>query len=159
MPLCQHNTYRNFSEPLISALEASLSAPRFGAYLKETGFKRDRAVRLYLWNIMLGQSFHFPLHVLEVTLRNAIARAFVAGYQEKWWREATARTFLDQWAIEQIGDARRRINKRKKQATADEIIATLSFGFWTASLAPNIRKKYGISTWQPHSLTLLKERP
>lgn len=155
MPLCQHNTYRNFSEPLISALELSLSPPQFGTYLKESGFKRERAVKLYLWNIMLGQSFHFPLHVLEVVLRNAIARAFVARHGEKWWRTSIAKTFLDEWAVEQIETARRRIKKRKAQPTSDEIIATLSFGFWTAALAPRYKEKL----WNHHLAVAFPHAP
>jgi hypothetical protein len=146
MPLCQHTTYQSFSDSLISTLETSISPPRFNTYLREAGFKRDRAVRLYLRNVMLGQSFHFPLHVLEVVLRNAIARVFVARFGEKWWRTSIAKTFLDQWAIEQLEKARDRIQKRKPQCTSDEIIATLSFGFWTAALAPKYKEKL----WNHH---------
>jgi hypothetical protein len=155
MPLCQHNAYRNFSEPLISALEASLSPPRFGTYLKEAGFKRERAVKLYLWNVMLGQSFHFPLHVLEVVLRNAIARAFVARYGDKWWRTGTAKSFLDGWAVEQIGKARVRIKKRKSPSTSDEVVATLSFGFWTAALAPQYKQEL----WNKHLAVAFPHAP
>lgn len=51
---------------------SSLSEARFAPYLKNAGFNQHYAFSLYLYNARLSKAFLYPLHILEVTLRNRI---------------------------------------------------------------------------------------
>jgi len=50
-------------EPVLGALEASLSPERFGTYLGATSGDRTEAMRLYTWNTALSAAFYGPLQV------------------------------------------------------------------------------------------------
>lgn len=54
------------------SLKGSLSPERIGRYLTKAGFDFAYAMDIYLWNARLAKSLQFPLHALEVTLRNAV---------------------------------------------------------------------------------------
>ncbi|MBV2184748.1 MAG: Abi family protein [Rhizobium sp.] len=54
------------------SLKTSLSPERIGRYLKKANFDFAYAMDIYLWNARLAKSLQFPLHALEVTLRNAV---------------------------------------------------------------------------------------
>jgi hypothetical protein len=155
MPISQHSNYPTVSKELIDALEVSISQARLRPYLEAAGFNKERAIKLYLWNVMLGQSFHFPLQAFEVSLRNAISRIYVAHYGKKWWRASIARSFLDEWAVDELTTARRRLRNKGITATPDEMVARLSFGFWTAALAP----KYKPQIWSRHLSAVFPHAP
>ena len=67
-------------QTLIDALKLSISSDRLATYLKATGFDDDRALRLYLWNAIVGEAFHLPIQAVEVGLRNCINFALCADY-------------------------------------------------------------------------------
>lgn len=72
-----------------TAIEQTLSTSRFATYLNavinQTG--KDSvatALSLYEWNAKLVSSFFVPLHIYEVTLRNAISDAIAQRYGADW---------------------------------------------------------------------------
>ena len=48
----------------------TLSFERMQTYENKTK-TREQAVELYLWNAQISGAFLFPLHICEVTIRNA----------------------------------------------------------------------------------------
>lgn len=139
MPISQHTKYDEVPNGLIVAFQRTITPARMAPYLAAAGFNAQRAVHLYQWNIMMGQSFHFPMQTLEVALRNSIASVFLDKYGEKWWRESVARTFLDERSVEELSLARKRLRRRGITPNCDEMVAGLSFGFWAAMLAPRYK--------------------
>ncbi|PCI58872.1 MAG: hypothetical protein COB35_12705 [Gammaproteobacteria bacterium] len=71
------------------AIENTLSISRFSTYrnavITTTGVNcNTTALSLYEWNANLSSSFLFPLHIYEVTLRNAISDAIASRYGSDW---------------------------------------------------------------------------
>ncbi|MCO5066530.1 MAG: hypothetical protein M9924_19290 [Rhizobiaceae bacterium] len=139
MPISQHTIYEEVPEALIAAFERTITPARLTPYLAAAGFDHQRAVHLYIWNTMMGQSFHFPVQTLEVAYRNSVAAVFRDKFGDKWWRESIAGKFLDKRSLEELANARRRLKARRIEPNADEMVAGLSFGFWVAMLAPRYK--------------------
>jgi hypothetical protein len=123
--------------------------------MQATGFNRERAIRLYFWNAAVGQSFHFPIQTLEISLRNCISSVFHTVHGDNWFQEKTAFRLLGKRAADEIRTAGTRLQKRGVVASTDDIIASLSFGFWAACLAP--RHKPGI--WSRHLGAAFPHKP
>lgn len=99
---------------------------------------------LYLWNVAVGQSFHFPLQAVEVALRNVTGQAIVNLYGTGWWSDAICRRMLGPERCADIDKACTRIRKKYHvQPHSDQIIASLMFGFWAALL----KKRYNKPIW------------
>lgn len=71
------------------AIENTLSISRFSTY-RNTVIARAgvdcniKALSLYEWNANLSSNFLFPLHIYEITLRNAISDAIASRYGVDW---------------------------------------------------------------------------
>ncbi|WP_323161543.1 hypothetical protein [Pseudomonas fluorescens] len=115
-------------------LEAKLSTPRMSRYLKGHQGNQDHAAQAYVHNMRIAESLVSIFHVLEVALRNAIQREMVREYQrEDWFEEFDGSTNGDlASSYEKVADARTSLKKRGVTASADDITAELSFGFWTS---------------------------
>ncbi|RWD33482.1 hypothetical protein [Mesorhizobium sp.] len=155
MPISQHTNYEEVPNELIVAFQRTITPARMAPYLAAAGFKQQRAVNLYLWNTMMGQSFHFPMQTLEVALRNSIASVFAHKYGDKWWRESVARNFLDERSVDELSVARKRLRRRGINPNSDEMVAGLSFGFWAAMLAP----RYKPVVWSSHLMQAFPHMP
>ena len=66
-----------------SWLNHVLSEQRLGKYRRFAGDEK-RALDLYLWNMEISAGFMVPLHVFEVSLRNAVAEAIAASHGKDW---------------------------------------------------------------------------
>lgn len=71
------------------AIESTLSISRISTYRNEVVAKKgvscdNSILSLYEWNANLSSSLLFPLHVYEVTLRNAISDAISLRYGDRW---------------------------------------------------------------------------
>ena len=110
-----------------TAVRRSLSEARFRPWLQASGGDVDFAFALYLHNSRLAEAFLFPLHVAEVTLRNAIDSMLERRFGSQWpidavFRSAVltprSRATLDT-AIDRNGGAK------------NDVVATLTFDFWS----------------------------
>lgn len=111
-----------------------ISQERLTKYLIEAGFDRDRALRLYGWNIQLGESFYPVLSAVEVSLRNIVAAQINTLYGPVWW---DAPDFLKQIGKGKgIVKAASRDLAKKGTVTSGGMTAELSFGFWVNMLLP-----------------------
>jgi hypothetical protein len=122
--------------PLIERLKASLSVERIATYLTAAGFNPDRALRLYLWNAAVGEAFHLPVQAVEVALRNAINRAVSAQFGPDWWKSSAFLREADRERKADIETATNRIRSKNKPLITPQMVATLTFGFWTGILQP-----------------------
>lgn len=89
----------------------------------------------YSWNVALGESLYTSLHIFEVALRNAIHNAATKHFQNNplWFDSVTRWNNLPLWGAiqqKQLNEARAKV--KKSVVAADDIVAALPFGFWTA---------------------------
>ena len=79
----------------LAALRSSLSAERLQRYESIAAGDASQALRLYVWNTALSESFYGPIQGLEVTLRNKIHERLAHPFGPCWYEDA--RVAL-QWA-------------------------------------------------------------
>ena len=66
----------------LADLLTALSEPRFQTYLDRASGDPELRMRQYVWNAAVASGLHGPLHILEVTLRNAVHdRLWVSSLQ------------------------------------------------------------------------------
>ncbi|PWD67606.1 hypothetical protein [Pectobacterium parmentieri] len=128
-------------------IEVHLSSARFSPYLVNAGFNREYAFNLYLYNARLSKSFLYPLHILEITLRNKINEIFIKQFGNQWPKEHVFQTHLNQNSLNSLQTA---LN-RAKYDTTDSIVSTLNFDFWSNLF----RSEYHNCFWQVNLLALL----
>lgn len=115
-------------------LEAKLSTPRMSRYLQKNKYKQDRAVQAYVHNMKVAESLVSIFHVLEVALRNGIQKEMAIEYKRADWYEEWSNTGdADlQKLYDKIAGAKQELRIRKVTITPDNVVAELSFGFWTS---------------------------
>ena len=117
-------------------LATCLSEERLAPYLVEAGHDESRALRLYEWNMDIGNSFLPLLEVVELCLRNCLGTRLSACYGEHWWRDEEFQDLLGQKGKGIVLRAEGDLRKREREPTPGRMIAELSFGFWVNMLLP-----------------------
>lgn len=132
MPIRQDPIVATLTPQLRTAFQRSISPSRWNTYLISAGHDEDRALKLYLWNASVGQSFHFPLQTVEIALRNVVSSALCNVFGPDWPQDAGCRAHIGRKSQEEIDKAKRRFFKkyRNNQPTTDQIVASLMLGFW-----------------------------
>ncbi|MDR2243447.1 Abi family protein [Providencia sp. PROV188] len=140
----------------INTIKENISDNRFSAYLKKAGFNEIYAFNLYLYNARISKAFLFPLHMLEVSLRNRINRIFKILYGDDWANQQAFRSNLTSESLNSLDTAFRRCDMKH----TENVIAELSFDFWSNLF----RAEYDRVFWQknmkvltPHHITTRKE--
>jgi hypothetical protein len=128
-------------------LIASLSTERFRTFLKLAGGNQEYAFKLYLYNARLSKSALFPLHILEITLRNRVNNILIAIYGEDWPNDIGLKDIL---STESLKSLNKGINRAKTSSTAD-VVSELTFDFWSNLFRP----EYDRPLWQTHIQYLL----
>jgi hypothetical protein len=113
-------------------LETALSLERFNRYLIWAGEDRARAIELYTLNSRISEALYIPLQMLEIALRNRIHVVMSETFHERWFEDEGR--LLGSREPEQLKKALDDILNRKKEAIPGQVIAELTFGFWTAML-------------------------
>jgi hypothetical protein len=140
---------------MVQAVIGTLSKGRFDTYLSAVGYDQKRAISLYLWNAKLGASFHVPIQAVEVALRNRINHALVQEFGLNWWDAPDFLTLIDKERIKDLRLVKIRIKRQKLVVQTDQIVASLTFGFWVGMLAP----KYNPRLWGNHLRTTFPYLP
>ena len=117
-----------------SDFEATLSLERFSRYLGWAAGDRDRALDLYALNTRLSEVLYTPLQVLEVTLRNRVHVVLTEARHDRWFDDDGFLLVKNQ--ISQLAKAREDVYYKSKEPTPGDIVAALTFSFWTSMLAP-----------------------
>ena len=128
-----------------------LSGGRMNSYQAAVELARasgDHALDVYVYNMALAGALLGPLHILEIATRNAMneALATFTGRRD-WW--AAPNVDLDARGARKIEEAAKKVTTDRGSggtpATADDVVAALEFGFWTALL----HGRYDRTLWQP----------
>lgn len=130
-------------QSLIDQLRPVISDERMGTYLTAAGFDPDRALRLYIWNALIGEAFHLPVQSVEVALRNRINAHLIEVYGARWWQEDAFLRIAGRERARDIEVALKRIRNREAPLETGQIVATLSFGFWSSLL----HKRFNPALW------------
>lgn len=113
-------------------LERVLSQARFNSY-KRPGKSESDAFNLYLWNTTLCESLYASFQILEVGVRNTIHSEISKEFADKEWIKNEHSKLLD-YEKEAAKEAKMSLNKRMVRCEEPELVAEMSFGFWTGIL-------------------------
>lgn len=130
-----------YTPQTMTELESNFSSKRFGAYLLRAGHHPEYAIQLYLYNARLAKSLLFPLHILEIVLRNGIDEAFSHTFSESWHLDQSFRDLLSQ---ESNNSLQKALGRFRKIPSKDDVISELSLDFWSNLF----RAEYDRSIWQ-----------
>jgi hypothetical protein len=136
----------------LAGAPVALSLERWATYGCQAGGEYGAGARLYTWNVEVSGAFWGPIHLLEVTLRNAISArlSFLAG-AECWWEGV--RLYHPQSF--QLASARRRVVAAGRECSAGRVIAELGLGFWVGLLS----NRYHAALWVPSLAAAFPYRP
>ena len=123
----------------LSWLNNLLSQQRFATYRHFADNNENRALELYQWNINISAGFMVPLHVFEVSLRNAVAEAIAASHGKDWHRNNGFLVSLPKPKPRQYSPYQDLKGARKKDVLGDVIVA-LKFAFWQHMLTQSYHK-------------------
>ncbi len=104
----------------------------------------------YVWNIALSEAIYLSLAALEITLRGGIHQAFTAQANTDMW----FRGLLELGQLREYANAHVTLINRHKgaQPTSGQIVAKLTFGFWTTLLS----QPYHQRIWAPDRTAMVK---
>lgn len=134
-----------------------LSEPRFRNFLSAADGKHDQAVALYVWNADVSAALIGVLHHVEVLLRNGIDGQFPASGTDQPVSICRPEVWLTNPEIvgdqgrEKVNEAISRLAGENRTPTRPRLVASLTFGFWTALFSGQYE-----SLWRT---TLLKAFP
>ena len=134
-----------FTQDQLSKIPHILSEPRFTTYLKHAHNDRLLALRLYQWNLEISAALIIPLHLLEVSLRNAVVESLEAVHTHNWpWNQGFICTIPNPSA----GYSPRMDlqNEAQKQSSMGKVVAELKFVFWQRMFT----KRYDKHLWKHH---------
>ena len=136
----------------LAGLPRLISTPRLSPYVVACGGDTSEAVRLYTWNVEASAAFWGCVHALEVGLRNRMHDKLVLRFRRQdWWNTPGLRLHRvtqDQLRSGQIAAAKV-AKKSSRPVVPDDVVAALSFGFWSGILGPGGVSQYETQFWQP----------
>jgi hypothetical protein len=120
-----------------AALDDYLMPARLAPYLQACDGDEAKARRLYVWNIEVSAAFWGPISGVEIAFRNVLHHEFVRHFgRTDWWRHHSVNRDDVKSAIETEERLQRQRARIRGAAplTADDVVAALSFGFWSSIL-------------------------
>lgn len=133
------------NQTLYSQLEFSISKDRLDEYARTLNTTKSKTIfTYYMLNSELSKSLYVPLKNLEVALRNNIHNALSSFYNNELWYETDGLLLANE--IKKINEVKQKLKSSNKQITSSDIVAGLSFGFWTALFS----KPYEQKIWIKH---------
>ncbi|WP_110590682.1 Abi family protein [Tritonibacter mobilis] len=120
-----------FTGQQVIDLEAVLSPPRFGTYLREVGGDRHKAMALYCWNTDISAAFYIMLQFCELSIRNGAVEAVEAEFGPNWhlnrgfgYTLPVLRGGRGYQPRDDLQSCARRL------PTSGKVVAELKFAFW-----------------------------
>ena len=137
----------SYQKALVEALEVTLSPGRLHLYRKHASDNDVEALKLYCWNTTLSQTLYWPLHMFEVSLRNAMADRMFEHYGDDWFDriDSFRRAHGTNEEAEHIAKAKRKLSQEGLSFGHDNIVAAISMGFWEGLL----KVEYEEKLWKP----------
>lgn len=133
-----------YTKANLKELEEALSSERLANYINLATGNRATAIRLYLWNAELSESLQFPMHILEVVVRNAIHRRLSDGFGLDWYDQPSCP--IKPSLRDAVQNAKVAIAVEGKATTPSRVIARLTLGFWVFLFS----KRYDSTLWRPY---------
>lgn len=113
------------------AVIAAMHDDRIARYLPAASGNQEDAFKLYLWNCALCEAFYLPLHIAEISVRNAMHRRLVDRLGEQWYDNTTFKNLLSDRHYHDLEDT---LEDERAQhgvlMTSHHLVSSLSFGFW-----------------------------
>jgi hypothetical protein len=134
------------SRVFLASLRISLSDQRLDAYRQSTTDADIDLLERYLWNIAICEALYPTLQNLEIALRNNINHSIIISFHDPDW--LTNPKILDIQKQKLILGIIKNAKEAGKTVNAGQLIAELSFGFWTSLFD----KKYDTVLWQRNNL-------
>ena len=140
-------------EDFSRALRRSVSNERLDGYVRRgANGGEDNLFSHYAWNIALSESLYPSLQCLEVCLRNSLHNALAGRYNRLDWYD---HHLVGEGEKSKLAKVKRDLTDRGTVLSPANIVAELTFGFWTCLLD----RRYEGSFW-PHSLaTVVPKMP
>lgn len=107
-------------------LEEAISAERLATYRAWAQHNDDEAMALYSLNVAISEAFYTALYSLEITLQNSVHNQMIKKHGKGWFSDPTIIT--DQSQQRKITEANAKFGG---QTSGGQIVAELTFGFWT----------------------------
>ncbi|GAB3702357.1 hypothetical protein GCM10027598_00480 [Amycolatopsis oliviviridis] len=104
------------------------------------------ALALYEWNLEVAAAFSYPLHYLEIVVRNAVHDELTQHFGDARWWDVLGKKLRDQ-DREEIAKVKRTRMREYGCATPDGVVSNLTLGFWVGLLAK--RNDYEMVLWRP----------
>lgn len=148
----------DFSDAELAAIPLILSQPRFARYLSEANGDARLALALYRWNAQVSAAFLFPLHLCEVTLRNAVCEVLQLTYKAEWpWQKQFEFSLPNPPSprYSQLKDLRITRKKYEQGSDVGKIVAELKFAFWHNLFTA----RHDERLWSPHILEAFPTLP
>jgi len=122
-------------------LPTVISAPRFATYLREKNNDKRAALDLYHWNLQISAALLVPLHIVEVSTRNAIVEAIEAIHGGTWpWTQGFIRSLTDPGSP--AYSPKRDLSLcAQRHPTAGKVVAELKFVFWEKMLTSRFQNR------------------
>jgi hypothetical protein len=112
----------------VTALTQAASPDRFAVYTKAAGQDPEFAARLYIWDRNVAASIMRDLAIIEVALRNSLARQLVRAFGRRWYTDPFVK--VDRRLEGARDRATSELARSGKPLTSDRLVAQLSLGFW-----------------------------
>lgn len=119
----------------IHEISDALSLERFSRYLAWAGGDEAAALEFYALNTLLSEALYTPLHMLEVCLRNRIHTEMAQHSHVTWFNDHGFLQVARQ--REQLEKAYKDLTAKDRDPTPGDIVATLTFSFWTSMISPS----------------------
>ena len=116
----------------LTPLQTAFSHARLGRYLDWSNGNPAAALKLYTLNAQLSEALYIPLQTLELSLRNRIHEAMSHQFGDGWLTDDNQR--LHEKQKQKVRRALIELTLNRKAPTPEQVLSTLSFGFWTALL-------------------------
>jgi hypothetical protein len=120
--------------PVVYAeIEGSLSEVRLSRYMAAARNDKQRALRLYVWNARLCETFYLPIQIAEVAARNAVLKPLGRRFGQKWYEDPRLTAILPPRLEQELEDA---VDKERRRhggsLSSGHVVSALSLGFWVA---------------------------
>lgn len=155
------NSSQIFSPPVAPvthqelAIKNALSSQRLATFeLATTVLPKERgALELYAWNAQVSATMLAPLHICEVTIRNAVSDAIAAVYGPQWpWHSAFLGSLPNsgKWKMRNHLAA---LSTAMPAATTTtgKLIPEINFVFWEKMFTG----RFDAQIWMPHLFSVL----
>ena len=120
------------------AVERSISVQRIGRYVSEAKGDRNKALRLYMWNGQICESFYMPNQMLEVALWNRLHAVLSAKFGADWHENVSFTSPLPVRLQQSVQSTIRDCTRDHGAGTTiNHIVSGLPLGFWTHLLTSN----------------------